>query len=79
MFQIGEVVAYGATGICKVEDVKVMSLSRTGADRQEYYILRPVATPTCATYVPTANEALTGKMRRVYTVQACQRKRSGCH
>lgn len=69
MFQIGEVVAYGATGICKVEAVKVMSLSRTGADRQEYYILRPVATPTCTTYVPTANEALIGKMRRVYTAQ----------
>ena len=67
MFQIGEVVAYGATGICTVEDVKVMSLSRAG--KQEYYILRPAAAPTCITYVPTANEALTGKMRRVYSAR----------
>lgn len=69
MFQIGEVVAYGATGICTVEDVKVLSLSRGRTDRQEYYILRPLAAPTCITYIPTANEALTAKMRRVYTAE----------
>lgn len=67
MFQIGEVVSYGATGICTVEDIKVMSLSRSGANKQEYYILRPAAAPTCITYVSTTNEALTSKMRRVYT------------
>lgn len=70
MFQIGEVVAYGATGICTVEDIKVMSLSRAGTNKQEYYILRPAAAPTCITYVPTGNEVLTAKMRRVYT--ACE-------
>lgn len=69
MFQVGEVVAYGATGICKIEDIKVMSLSRAGTNKQEYYILRPAAAPTCTTYVPTANEALTGKMRRVFTAR----------
>lgn len=65
MFQIGQVVAYGATGICKIEDIKTMSLSRT-TNRQEYYVLRPAAAPTCVTYVPTANEALVKKMRPVY-------------
>ena len=67
MFRIGEVVSYGATGICTIEDIKVMSLSRSGANKQEYYILRPAAAPTCITYIPTGNEALTAKMRRVYT------------
>lgn len=67
MFQVGEVVAYGATGICTVEDIRIMSLSRAGTNKQEYYVLRPAAAPTCITYVPTANEALTGKMRRVFT------------
>ena len=65
MFQIGEVVSYGATGICTIEDIRMESLSRSGVKKQEYYILRPAASPTCTTYVPTANETLTAKMRRV--------------
>lgn len=69
MFQIGEVVSYGATGICTIEDIKVMSLSRSGTNKQEYYILRPAAAPTCITYIPTGNEMLTAKMRRVFTAQ----------
>ena len=67
MFEIGEVVSYGATGICTIEDIRLESLSRAGTKKQEYYILRPVATPTCTTYVPVANETLTAKMRRIYT------------
>ena len=69
MFEVGEVVSYGATGICTIEDIRLESLSRAGTKKQEYYILRPVATPTCATYVPVANETLTAKMRRIYTAQ----------
>lgn len=65
MFQIGEVVAYGATGVCTIDDIRYMSLSRAGTRKQEYYVLKPVATPTCLTYVPTGNEQLTAKMRRV--------------
>lgn len=65
MYQIGEVVSYGATGICTIEDIRMESLSRAGTKKQEYYILRPAASPTCTTYVPVANEALTAKMRRV--------------
>ena len=65
MFQIGEVVSYGATGVCTIEDIRKEALSRSGAKKQEYYILRPAATPTCTTYVPTANEQLTSKMRRI--------------
>lgn len=67
MFQVGEVVSYGATGICTIEDIRMESMSRSGAKKQQYYILRPNAAPTCATYVPVANETLTAKMRRVFT------------
>ena len=67
MFQIGEVVSYGATGICTIEDIRMESLSRSGVKKQEYYILRPAASPTCTTYVPTANKTLTAKMRRLLT------------
>lgn len=67
MFQIGEVVSYGATGICTIEDIRMESMSRSGAKKQQYYILRPNAAPTCTTYVPVANEALAAKMRRILT------------
>jgi len=69
MFRVGEVVSYGATGVCTIEGIEVMSLSRARSGKQEYYILRPIAAPTCVTYVPTANEVLTEKMRPVYTKQ----------
>ncbi len=69
MFQIGEVVAYGATGICAIEDIRLMSMSRSGIKKQEYYVLKPLATPTCLTYVPTASP-LTEKMRRVLSRDA---------
>lgn len=67
MFQIGEVVSYGTTGICTIEDIRCESLSRAGVKKQEYYVLRPAATPTCITYVPVGNEKLVGKIRRIMT------------
>lgn len=67
MFQIGQMVAYGTTGICTIEDIRLESLSRSGANKQEYYVLRPLAAPTCTTYVPTANETLTARMRCIMT------------
>ena len=67
MFQIGQVVSYGATGICTVEDIRYESLSRAGTRKQEFYVLRPIATPTCTTFVPTTNSQLTGKMRSIFT------------
>ena len=73
MHQIGEVVSYGTTGICTIVDIRMESLSRSGARKQEYYVLRPMATPTCVTYVPTGNEALTGKMRHVMTGEEIDR------
>ena len=69
MFQIGEVVAYGAAGICTIEDIRFESLSRAGTKKQEYYILRPMATPTCTTYVPVTSTVLTERMRRLLTRQ----------
>lgn len=73
MYQIGEVVSYGTTGICTIVDIRMESLSRTGARKQEYYVLRPMATPTCVTYVPTGNPALTGKMRQIMTGEEIDR------
>lgn len=67
MFQIGQVVSYGTTGICTIEDIRQEALTRAGVKKQEYYVLRPLATPTCITYVPTGNEKLTSRMRSIMT------------
>ncbi len=67
MFQVGEVVSYGTTGVCTITDIRMESLSRSGTRKQEYYILQPLAAPTCMTYVPTGNEALVAKLRLVMT------------
>ena len=63
MFRIGQVVSYGTTGICTIEDIRQEALSRSGVKKQEYYVLRPMAAPTCTTYVPVNSEKLTAKMR----------------
>lgn len=65
MFQIGQVVSYGTTGICTIEDIRQEALSRSGVKKQEYYVLRPLSAPTCTTYVPTSSEKLLSKMRCV--------------
>ena len=65
MFQIGQVVSYGTTGICTIEDIRQESMSRSGTKKQEYYVLRPAATPTCTTFVPTGSAVLTAKIRPV--------------
>ncbi len=67
MFQIGDVVAYGATGICKIEDLTITSLNRSGTNKQEYYVLRPLSASTCLTYVPVSNPKLMGRMRKLLT------------
>lgn len=67
MFEVGEVVSYGTTGICTIEDIRLESLTRSGTRKQQFYVLRPALSPTCVTMVPVANEQLTGKMRKVLT------------
>ncbi len=64
MFSIGDVVIYGATGVCKVTDIVTSNL--TGVMR-EYYILRPVDTDKSIIYVPVDNDRLTSRMRVVPT------------
>lgn len=41
MFQIGELVVYGSTGVCRVEGIS--GLNQPGADRgKQYYLLKPL-------------------------------------
>ena len=41
MYQIGQLVLYGSTGVCRVEEVREQASPGTG-ERRLYYILRPL-------------------------------------
>lgn len=41
MFQVGALIVYGSTGVCRVEDVRKMDPNGENRERL-YYILRPL-------------------------------------
>ena len=61
MFQINDTVLYGSDGVCKITG---MMDKEFGGKRSTYYVLKPVYN-SATIYVPTDNQALLGKMRRV--------------
>lgn len=66
MFEIGEYIVYGNTGVCKVEEVKKMTEPGTKSDRL-YYTLEPVYRKGCRLFTPVDNQKV--KMRPVLTMQ----------
>lgn len=64
MFSIGQTVLYGSNGVCVVDGVTEKQI---GKNKLEYYVLKPVCAGTSTLFVPTANEQLVKKMRRVLT------------
>lgn len=62
MFSVGDRIIYGATGVCKVENIIENELTGT---MREYYMLRPVDTDKSTIYVPVDNEKLVSRMRTV--------------
>ncbi len=41
MYQVGELVLYGSTGVCKIEEIKEQDFPSTG-EKRLYYVLRPL-------------------------------------
>lgn len=62
MHKINDMVVYGSEGICRIADIVVQTM-HGGA--MEYYVLKPLGDGTSTIFVPTGNEALTAKMRRI--------------
>ncbi len=54
MYQIGELVLYGSTGVCKVAEIKEQSFPSTGETRL-YYVLRPLY-ENCVISAPVDSE-----------------------
>lgn len=62
MFQVGDTVVYGTTGVCTVEGLTEKEIARV---KKQYYVLRPISQSNSAVYVPADNEALLSKVRRI--------------
>ena len=64
MFEIGEYIIYGNTGVCKVAETTKMTAPGTKADRL-YYALEPVYDKGCRLFTPVDNPKV--KMRPILT------------
>ena len=64
MFEIGEYIIYGNTGVCRVGEVKKMAAPGS-KDDQLYYALEPVYDKGCRLFTPVDNQKV--KMRPVLT------------
>lgn len=69
MFQIGEKIIYGSTGICEVEDITHLQMD--GIDKNQlYYLLIPMNEKKGKIYTPTDNDKV--KMRRILTKEEAE-------
>ena len=64
MFNIGDVIIYGAQGICKIDGFEVKKVLK---DEVKYYVLKPIFNDNTAVFVPVENKNLTLKMQSVLT------------
>lgn len=77
-FEKDTYVVYGKTGVCRIEDRRVMEFSTPGGE--EYYVLSPASDPRSFVYVPCQNEQLVARIRPLLTkpeidtllAEACQ-------
>ncbi len=64
MFEKGNYIFYGSTGVCKVEDITTLKLKDVPKDRL-YYILHPYFEATGKIYAPVDNKKIV--MRSIMT------------
>lgn len=66
MFELNEKVLYGTNGVCEISEITQKTI---GKEKIEYYVLKPVYNPNSTVFVPTNNENLVGKMKKMMTRQ----------
>lgn len=66
MFQIDDIVLYGAEGACRITEI---SKKVFGTKTEEYYVLKPVYREKSTVFVPTGNEALVAKMHKALSAE----------
>ena len=62
MYKVGDMVMYGAFGICKITAIEKRDFT---GEEQEYYILKHITSDKNTYYVPINNEAALSKMRSI--------------
>ena len=63
-YQIGDVVVFGAEGLCRIEDI---TEKKFGNEIIQYYVLKQLMRGNSVNYVPVNNEKSESKMRPVLT------------
>lgn len=64
MFSIGELVLYGAEGICRIIDIEELDLT---GEPMKYYKLAPESDRSSTIFVPTENSILTNRIKALLT------------
>ncbi|MDO4608452.1 MAG: CarD family transcriptional regulator [Clostridia bacterium] len=59
MFKIGDIIVYGAQGICRIDSTEEKQIGKTNVN---YYVLKPIFNQNTSVFVPVENAALTAKM-----------------
>lgn len=62
MFEIDDVIIYGAQGVCKIADIEEKSV---GGVKKKYFVLKPISNNSATIFAPTDNEHVLRKMRRL--------------
>lgn len=62
MFEIGQYIIYGSTGVCEIEDIRD---ERISGEKKSYYILKPVYISGSKIYAPVGVSE--GRMRALIT------------
>lgn len=64
MFNVGEKVMYSVNGVCEITEITEKTFSET---KMKYYVLKPLYNSNATLFVPTENESLTSKMKKLLT------------
>ena len=67
MFEVGELIVYGNTGVCKVVEIGPLSI---GSADKDYYTLEPFYSPKSRVFTPCDNEKIV--MRPILSRQEVQ-------
>ncbi len=62
MYSVNETVMYGVQGVCRITEIAERNF---GEKKVRYYVLKPVYNDTSTIFIPTENQKLTAKMRRI--------------
>ena len=69
MFNKGDVVSYGATGVCSISGECVQKVK---GENRKYLVLKPVYSPNSTVYVPLDNGELLSKLKSLMTLEEAQ-------